>query len=69
ALSVHISRDESVAHSDLLVAVRDKLHAEFGIDHLTIQMETLNLETEAVYICETGTKCFEPTVKPRVVTQ
>lgn len=63
ALSVHISHDESIVHSDLLVAVRDKLHASFGIDHLTIQMETLNLETEAVYICETGTKCFEPTVR------
>lgn len=63
ALSVHISHDDSIAHSDLLVAVRDKLHADFGIDHLTIQMETLNLETEAVYICETGTKCFEPAVR------
>ncbi|MGB7209487.1 MAG: cation diffusion facilitator family transporter [Pyrinomonadaceae bacterium] len=63
ALSVHISHDDSIAHSNLLVAVRDKLHVGFGIDHLTIQMETLNLETEAVYICETGTKCFEPTVR------
>ena len=65
ALSVHISHDESVVHSDLLVAVRDKLHAGFGIDHLTIQMETLNLETEAVYICETGTKCFEPAIRQK----
>lgn len=63
ALSVHISHDESIVHSDLLVAVRDKLHSGFGIDHLTIQMETLNLETEAVYICETGTKCFEPSLR------
>ncbi len=65
ALSVHISHDESVAHSDLLIAIRDKLHAGFGIDHLTVQMETLNLETEAVYICETGTKCFEPSVSQK----
>lgn len=63
ALSVHISHDDSVLHSDLLVAVRAKLHESFGIDHLTIQMETLSRETEAVYICETGTKCFEPAVK------
>lgn len=63
ALSVHISHDDSVLHSDLLVAVRDRLHESFGIDHLTIQMETLSLETEAVYICETGTKCFEPSFK------
>ncbi len=67
ALSVHISHDESVAHSDLLVAVRDRLHAGFGIDHLTIQMETLNRETEAVYICETGTKCFEPAIRHKIV--
>ena len=63
ALSVHISHDDSVLHSDLLVAVRDKLHDRFGIDHLTIQMETLDREAEAVYVCETGTKCFEPAIK------
>ena len=60
ALSAHISHDRSVAHSELLARVRDRLHDSFGIDHLTIQMETLSLETEAVYVCETGTKCFEP---------
>ncbi len=63
ALSAHISHDDSVAHSELLAVVRGKLHDGFGIDHLTIQMETLDLEAEAVYICETGTKCFEPSVK------
>jgi len=60
ALSAHISHDESVVHSALLVKVRERLHERFGIDHLTIQMETMSRETEAVYICETGTKCFEP---------
>ena len=65
ALSVHINHEDSVAHSDLLAVVRDKLHDRFGIDHLTIQMETANLETEAVYICETGTKCFEPSVRSK----
>ena len=60
ALSAHISHDESVAHSELLVKVRERLHERFGIDHLTIQMETIDLEAEAVYVCETGTKCFEP---------
>lgn len=55
ALSAHISHDETVVHSELLSTVRTKLH-----DHLTIQMEMLNLEAEAVYICETGTRCFEP---------
>ncbi len=60
ALSAHISHPESVAHSDLLAAVRTRLHDRFGIDHLTIQIETLDREAEAVYVCETGTKCFEP---------
>ncbi|HTK38805.1 MAG TPA: cation diffusion facilitator family transporter [Pyrinomonadaceae bacterium] len=64
ALSVHISHDDSIAHSELLASVRTKLHDHFGIDHLTIQMESLNLDTEAIYVCETGTKCFEPTKRP-----
>lgn len=65
ALSVHISHDDSVRHSDLLGVVRERLHDGFGIDHLTIQMETLDRETEAVYVCETGTKCFEPAVRSK----
>lgn len=60
ALSAHISHDETVVHSDLLVSVREKLNERFGIDHLTIQMETIDREAEAVYVCATGTKCFEP---------
>jgi cobalt-zinc-cadmium efflux system protein len=63
ALSAHISHDESVQHSELLAAIRQKLHDRFGIDHLTIQMETLQLEPEAVYVCETGTKCFVPDIR------
>ena len=65
ALSAHISHDDTVLHSELLAVVRGKLHERFGIDHLTIQMETLDLEAEAVYICETGTKCFEPSVREK----
>lgn len=60
ALSVHICHADSVAHSELLTRVRERLHQQFGIDHLTIQMESTGLETEAIYVCETGTKCFEP---------
>jgi cobalt-zinc-cadmium efflux system protein len=60
ALSAHITHGDSIAHSDLLVAVRERLHTDFGIDHLTIQMETLDEEAEALYVCETGTRCFEP---------
>jgi cobalt-zinc-cadmium efflux system protein len=65
ALSAHISHDDRVGHSELLASVRETLHRNFGIDHLTIQMETLNLEAEAVYICETGVNCFEPTKRPK----
>ena len=60
ALSAHISHDASVSHSELLSIVRKKLHDQFGIDHLTIQMETLDLETEAIYVCATGNRCFVP---------
>lgn len=60
ALSAHISHFDTVTHSELLVRVRTRLHDKFGIDHLTIQMETMDNEAEAVYVCETGTKCFEP---------
>jgi len=69
ALSAHITHDDSVVHSELLAAVRGKLHDSFGIDHLTIQMETLDLEAEAVYVCETGTKCFEPSVRKTAASQ
>ncbi len=64
ALSAHISYESDVAHSDLLGRVRDRLHKHFGIDHLTIQMETIDRDTEAVYVCATGTKCFEPARPP-----
>lgn len=59
ALSAHITHDGSTAHSDLLNNVRERLHNDFGIDHLTIQIETMNSDTEAVYVCELGGKCFE----------
>ncbi|HEV7699859.1 MAG TPA: cation diffusion facilitator family transporter, partial [Pyrinomonadaceae bacterium] len=65
ALSAHISHSHEMPHSELLVRVRTRLHDNFGIDHLTIQMETMDRETEAVYVCETGTKCFEPADKSK----
>jgi cobalt-zinc-cadmium efflux system protein len=61
ALSAHISHESSVTHSVLLGRVRSRIHDQFGIDHLTIQMETLEHETEALYVCTTSTRCFEPT--------
>ncbi len=61
ALSAHISHPDSVRHSELLVTVRDRLHDRFGIDHLTIQMESTSHENEALYVCESNGRCFEPT--------
>lgn len=63
SLSAHITHNRDIEHSELLVRIRQKLHDAFGIDHLTIQMETLDREAEAVYICDTGTNCFEPSKK------
>lgn len=60
ALSAHINHDDTIHHSELLTHIRSRLHDEFHIDHLTIQMETAGDEAEAVYVCETGTRCFEP---------
>lgn len=60
ALSAHVSFDETVAQNELLKSLRRRLHDEFSIDHLTIQMETPDLEDETVHFCETGAGCFEP---------
>jgi cobalt-zinc-cadmium efflux system protein len=60
ALSAHISHLNSVKHSELLAIVRKRLHEVFGIDHLTIQMESLDHESEAFYVCSGETRCFEP---------
>ncbi|MBX3289053.1 MAG: cation transporter [Acidobacteria bacterium] len=61
ALSAHITHDDSVTHPALLARVRERLHDEFGIDHLTIQIESTNETAEALYVCETGANCFEVT--------
>ena len=64
-LGIVSKRYRLVQHSELLTLIREKLHSGFGIDHLTIQMETLEREAEAVYICDTGTNCFEPASKEK----
>jgi cobalt-zinc-cadmium efflux system protein len=60
ALSAHISHLQSVGHSELLNEIRTMVSERFGIDHLTIQMETHENETEAIYVCQSGIRCFEP---------
>lgn len=60
ALSAHVIHPEKIRQVDLLRTLRAKLHDNFGIDHLTIQMETLEFEDEKVHFkCQTGGSCFQ----------
>ncbi len=59
ALSAHVQHDETIVQAELLKTLRQQLHDKFGIDHLTIQMETPDFEDDAVHFCQTGTRCFE----------
>lgn len=58
ALSAHVIHAPAVAQSDLLRALRAKLHEQFGVDHLTIQMETQDFDDEPFHFCTSGTACF-----------
>jgi cobalt-zinc-cadmium efflux system protein len=59
ALSVHIIHEKEVSQSELLSQVRAKLHDDFGIDHLTIQLETLDENTQDAHPCFSGANCFD----------
>ena len=65
ALSVHIIHRETVSQKELLRTVRQRLHDEFGIDHLTIQLETLEEERQAAHPCFSGANCFDSEIKVR----
>jgi cobalt-zinc-cadmium efflux system protein len=65
ALSVHIIYDKEVSQSELLKSIRTKLHDEFGIDHLTIQMETREEEQIGAHPCFSGANCFDAEIKAR----
>ncbi|MEO6390530.1 MAG: cation diffusion facilitator family transporter [Pyrinomonadaceae bacterium] len=58
ALSAHVTHGPDLAQSALLYELRQKLCDEFGVDHLTIQMETAAFEDEAIHFCQSGTQCF-----------
>jgi cobalt-zinc-cadmium efflux system protein len=58
ALSAHVVHSEDVSIHDLLKVLRARLHDRFGIDHLTIQMETKDFEDEPFHFCHSGTACF-----------
>jgi len=63
ALSVHIVHQTTVSQATLLQEIRAKLHDQFGIDHLTIQMETLTAEQLDTHHCFSGANCFDSEVK------
>lgn len=58
ALSAHVIHGHSISQPDLLRELRAKLHDRFGVDHLTIQMETPDFEDETFHFCHAGTACF-----------
>ncbi|MET0623838.1 MAG: cation diffusion facilitator family transporter [Pyrinomonadaceae bacterium] len=58
ALSAHVRHAQAAAPAELLRSLRVKLHEQFGVDHLTIQMETGDFEDETFHFCTSGTACF-----------
>jgi cobalt-zinc-cadmium efflux system protein len=61
ALSAHVRHGREASPAQLLRSLRSKLHDQFGVDHLTIQMETVEHEDEAFHFCTSGTACFRST--------
>jgi cobalt-zinc-cadmium efflux system protein len=58
ALSAHVIHMEKISQAELLKELRAKLLDRFGVDHLTIQMETPDFEDETFHFCHAGTACF-----------
>ncbi len=58
ALSAHVIHGRTISQPELLKELRAKLHDRFGVDHLTIQMETDDFEDEKFHFCHSGTACF-----------
>ena len=59
ALSVHVVHREGVEPPGLLRNLRKRLYDDFGIDHLTIQMEKPVDEQAGSHECFSGANCFE----------
>lgn len=58
ALSAHVIHGQSISQAELLKELRTKLHDRFGVDHLTLQMETPDFEDDTFHFCHAGTACF-----------
>lgn len=61
ALSAHVRHSDSSVQSDLLKNLRGRLHDQFGIDHLTIQLEVF--DQQLTHECFSGVNCFDSEVK------
>jgi len=59
ALSAHVIHELTISQPNLLRELRSKLHDKFGVDHLTIQMETPDFEDDTYHFCHAGTACFK----------
>lgn len=59
ALSAHVIHSHAISQPELLRDLRAKLQDQFGVDHLTIQMETPDFEDETFHFCHAGTACFQ----------
>ena len=58
ALSAHVIHVETISQVEILKELRTKLSDRFGVDHLTIQLETPDFEDETFHFCHAGTACF-----------
>jgi len=58
ALSAHVIHAHTISQAGLLKELRTKLHDRFGVDHLTLQMETPDFEDDTFHFCHAGTACF-----------
>ena len=63
ALSAHVIHADTISQPLLLKELRLKLCDRFGVDHLTIQMETDDFEDETFHFCHSGTACFRSDVR------
>jgi cobalt-zinc-cadmium efflux system protein len=63
ALSAHVVHQKAISTPALLKELRIKLHDRFGVDHLTIQMETAEYEDDTFHFCHADTACFKSEVK------
>ncbi len=58
ALSAHVIHVETISQAEILKELRAKLSDRFGVDHLTIQLETPDFEDETFHFCHAATACF-----------